>query len=56
MSAHQALLLYRRHWAAAEVKGEVQTWRRKTNTPTKCLTSIFLIILSLLFFEVELFQ
>jgi hypothetical protein len=53
MSAHKALLLCRRHWVGAEVKGEVQTWRGKTNTPTKYLTSTFLIILSLLFFEVE---
>jgi hypothetical protein len=53
MSAHKALLLHRRHWVGAEVKGKVQTWRGKTNTPTKYLTSTFLIILSLLFFEVE---
>jgi hypothetical protein len=56
MSAHKALLMCRRHWADAEVKGEIHTWRGKTNTPTKCLTSTFLIILSLLFFEVELFR
>jgi hypothetical protein len=53
MPAPNALLLCRRHWAAAEANGEVHTWRRKTNTPAKCLTSTFLIILSWLFFEVE---
>jgi hypothetical protein len=56
MSAHKTLLMCRWHWADTEVKGEVHTWRGKTNTPTKCLTSTFLIILSLLFFEVELFR
>jgi hypothetical protein len=53
MPAHKALLLCRRHWSAAEVNGEVHTWRGKTNTPAKCLTSTFLIILSWWFFEVE---
>jgi hypothetical protein len=56
MSAHKTLLMFRVHWADTEVKGEVHTWRGKTNTPTKYLTSTFLIILSLLFFEVELFR
>jgi hypothetical protein len=35
------------------VSAEVQTRRRKTNTPGKYLTSVFLIILSLLFFKYE---
>ncbi|WP_242208748.1 MULTISPECIES: hypothetical protein [unclassified Pseudomonas] len=53
MPALKALLLCRKHRGAAEVNGEVHTWRGKTNTPTKYLTSTFLIILSWLFFEVE---
>jgi hypothetical protein len=53
MSAHKALPACCWRWAGAEAKNKVQTWRGKANTPTKYLTSAFLIILSLLFFEVE---
>jgi hypothetical protein len=56
MSARKAPPACRWRWAGAIAKNNVQTWRGKTNTPAKYLTSTFLIILSLLFFRVELFR